>query len=175
LTRDCGQDCGTPTKRWFTPLPRATLAGSRAAQAGVQMQGVSGLTAVVEDKEEIQLLVAFDARSEFEALKQTRIADATRSVHRQTLFLIGQAPANFQQQVADIHQSEQIFSRHRARTVEREVSDYLNAQQERARAQRGALVAHLRDGLYRGSVVFQGQHRALGSLGKDLKEAVSRE
>ena len=159
----------------FTPLPRTSLLGTRTVQCGVRAQGALGPVAIAGEKEELQLLLELVAEGEIEAHKRTRVADSTQPAERHALFLIGIEPSGLQQQIEEIYRGEQIFNQYRNKTVEKEVGEYLNGQQQRAEQLRGDLVARLRKGLEQGSFVFRGRPHAVASLGSALDEAVKRQ
>jgi len=162
-------------KDLFTPLPRASLLGTRTVQCGIKTQGVLGPVSILGDKEELQLLLEFTPEQEFAAHKQGRLADSTQPVERNTLFLIGLEPGGLQQQVEEIYRGEEIFNQHRNKTVEREVADYLNAQQQRAEGLRGDLARRLQQGLEQGSFIFRGRPHAVATLGANLFDAARKQ
>jgi len=53
----------------FTPLPKASLSGTRTVQCGVKTLGVAGPVSIAGDKEEIQMLVEFVPAAEYQSLK----------------------------------------------------------------------------------------------------------
>lgn len=159
----------------FTPLPRASLHGTRNIQCGIKTQGVAGPVSIAGDKEEIQMLVEFVPESEFDSLKQNRVADSTQPSDKNTIYLIGLEPGAFQQQVEEVYRSEQIFNQYRNKTVEKEVSEYLNGQQQRAESLRGELTRKLRKGLEQGSFVFRGRPQAVASFMGSADEATKKQ
>jgi len=162
-------------KDLFTPLPRASLLGTRTVQCGIKTQGVLGPVSILGDKEELQLLLEFISEKEFAGHKQGRVADSTQPVERNTLFLIGLEPGGLQQQVEEIYRGEEIFNQYRNKTVEREVADYLNGQQQRAEGLRGDLARRLRQGLEQGSFIFRGRPHAVATLGANLFDAARKQ
>ena len=136
---------------------------------------MAGPVSIAGDKEEIQMLVEFAPEAEFEPLKQSRIADSTQPADKNNLYLIGLEPGGFQQQVEEIYRSEQIYHRYRNKTVEKEVSEYLNGQQQRAENLRGELTRKLRQGLAQGSFIFRGRPQAVASLGGNTDEATKKQ
>lgn len=162
-------------KELFTPLPKANLHNTRAVHCGIRTQGVAGPVSIAGDKEELQLLVEFVSEGEIESQKGIRVADSTQPAERNTLFLIGIEPKGLQQQIEEIYRGEEIFAQYRNKTVEKEIGEYLNGQQQRAENLRGELAARLRKGLEQGSFVFQGRPHAVASLGSNLEEAAKRQ
>jgi hypothetical protein len=159
----------------FTPLPRASLEGTRTVQCGVMTQGVAGPVSIAGDKEEIQMLLDLVPEGSLPVQKQERLAASTQPASRDTIFLLGIEPVDLQQRLEEIYRCEQIFNQYRNRTVEREVSDYLNGQQQRAQTLRGELAAKLRKGLEQGSFVFRGRPQAVATLGASLDEAAKKQ
>jgi len=159
----------------FTPLPKASLSGTRTVQCGIKTLGVAGPVSIVGDKEEIQVMVEFVPPAEYQALKASRIADSTQPTETNTIFLAGEEPDAIQQQLEEIYRCDQIYTVYRNKTVEKEVSDYLNGQQDRAKKLRGALTGELRESLGQGSFIFQGRPKAVASRGASLEEASKKE
>lgn len=162
-------------KELFTPLPKANLHNTRAVHCGIRTQGVAGPVSIAGDKEELQLLVEYVAEGDLDAQKRARVADSTQPAERNTLFLIGIEPKGLQQQIEEIYRGEEIFAQYRNKTVEKEIGEYLNGQQQRAENLRGELAARLRKGLEQGCFVFQGRPHAVASLGSSLEEATRRQ
>jgi len=162
-------------KELFTPLPRSSLSGTRTVQCGIKTQGLAGPVSIAGDKEEIQLLLEFVSESEFDPLKQGRIADSTQPSDKNTIYLLGLEPNAFQQQVEEIYRCEQIFNQYRNKTVEKEVSEYLNGQQQRAENLRSDLTRKLHKGLEQGGFVFRGRPHTVASLGSNADEATRKQ
>ncbi len=162
-------------KELFTPLPRASLNGTRNVQCGIKTQGVAGPVSIAGDKEEIQMLLEFIPEAEFEALKQSKVADSTQPAERNTIALLGLEPSAFQQQVEEVYRGEQIFNQYRNKTVEKEVSEYLNSQQQRAESLRGELARKLRKGLEQGTFVFRGRPQAVANICGNADESIKKQ
>lgn len=159
----------------FTPLPKASLHGTRTVQCGVKTTGVTGPVSIAGDKEEIQTLIEFVPTPEYESLKTSRIADSTQPPEKKTIFLVGEEPHALQQQLEEIYRCDQIYSIYRNKTVEKEVTDYLNGQQDRAKNLRTTLTKDLRESLQQGSFIFQGRPTAVASRGSSLDEASKKQ
>jgi len=161
-------------REMFTPLPRASLAGTRAVQCGIKAQGAGGPVSIAGDKEEVQMLVELCPAAGFEALKSERITDSTQPANAAVVYLLGAEPARFRDDIEEIYRCDRIFSEYRNRSVEREVSDYLAGQQQRARSLRGELSSRLRAGMRQGAFVFRGRPQAVATLGGDLDDAARK-
>jgi hypothetical protein len=159
----------------FTPVPRASLNGTRTVQCGIKAQGIAAPVSIVGEKEEVQILVEFAHAAEFASLKSSRIADSTQPTEKNTIFVLGVEPDGTQQQLEEIHRCDQIYNAYRNKTVEKEVGEYLNGQQQRAKKIRGDLAADLRKCLEQGSFVFQARPKAVASRGFSLEESAKKE
>jgi hypothetical protein len=127
------------------------------------------------DKEEIQTLIEFVPASEYELLKTSRITDSTQPAEKNTIFLVGEEPNGLQQQLEEIYRCDQIYSKYRNKAVEKEVTDYLNGQQDRAKNLRTNLTKDLHESLGQGSFIFQGRPKAVVSRGSSLEEATKKQ
>jgi len=165
----------TLIKDLFTPLPRASLHGTRNVQCGIKTLGMAGPAAIAGDKEEIQLLVEFVSEADFEGHKTIRVKDSTQPADANILFLVGLEPTVHHQYIEEIYRCEQIFNRYRNKTVEKEVSEYLNGQQQRAESLRAELTGKLAKGLELGSLIFRGRPQAVAGLGSNAVEATRKQ
>jgi hypothetical protein len=159
----------------FTPLPKASLNGTRTVQCGIKTLGIAGPVSIAGDKEEIQMLVEFAPAAEFDSLKTARIADSTQPADKYTIFLAGEEPDGTQQQLEEIYRCDQIYTIYRNKTVEKEVSEYLNGQQQRAKKLRSDLTTELRNCLDQGSFIFQARPKAVASRGSSLEESTKKQ
>ena len=92
-----------------------------------------------------------------------------------SIFLLTPELADGAQAVEEIFRCEEIFSKNKNKTMDKESSEYLTGQQQRAQTLRTELTGAIRDGLFQGSCVFRGQLRALETLGTSLEESCRKE
>ena len=158
----------------FTPLPRASLEGTRNVQCAVETEGVAGPTPIAGEKEEIRMRVELVPEAELESRRKACTAESTHPIQRSTIWLLGVEPASLSLQIEEIHRCEQIFNQYRNRTVEHEVGDYLTGQQQRAQSLRGEVSAKIERGLVQGAFVFHGRPQAVTTLAVGLEEAARK-
>ncbi len=159
----------------FQPLPRTSLQGTRNVQCGIRARGVAGYVSLAGDKDEIQMLVDFVPAAEYETTKAGKIVESMQPISEKAIFLLAPELNDGQQTVEEIYRCDEIFSRNRNKSLDKESGDYLTGQQQRAQDLRGELAAAIRDRLYQGSFLFRGQQRAVATLGANLEEGCRKE
>ncbi len=135
----------------------------------------SGLNvSLLGDKEEIQMLLQFAPQAGHEADKQAAILESQQRANRNNVYLVGFDDPEVEKLAVEIFRSTSIYSQNRSKTVEKEITDYLNGQLQLADRLGTDLQSRLKKALSRGSFVFRGKPKAVSELNPDLKEAADK-
>jgi hypothetical protein len=154
----------------FTPTPSASLHGSKSVKTGLKLNTKSGLVAIDGSKQEIHMVVSFVGAEEYEAQRVECTQQSTQSSNENTIFLLAHDPG-VEDLVDEIFRCERIFDQNRDRKTDKEVSDYLNGQRQRAQKLRRELERKLEKGMVDGSYIFRGQRTAVESQSSNLKQS----
>jgi hypothetical protein len=154
----------------FTPLPRATLAGMRTVQAGIKVEsrGTGSPVSIAGDKEEVQLMLHFIPEAEHNAERQTLIQASMHQAERHSIHLLGRDDPQMAGAIDGIYRCQTIYGRYRHKATEREVNEYLRAQDQRATyLLTQEFRPRLEKALLAGSFVFRGQPHAVAARAKE--------
>jgi hypothetical protein len=162
-------------KQIFTPAPTVRLLGTRSVTTGIK--AVSGTLAVSLDaeREPVQTVIEFVSPGSYEKAKEERILDSNQRTNLNCLYLLVREDPDIDNKLVEIVRSLGIYNKNRNNAVEKEVSEYLNGQLQRAETLSGALEALLKKQLAAGSFIFRGKPVAVGVLNADLLQATSKQ
>ncbi|HOT29800.1 MAG TPA: BREX system P-loop protein BrxC [Candidatus Ozemobacteraceae bacterium] len=164
----------TAIREIFTPLPDAKLDGARQIRTGIKVAAGSLAVSVSGEKETIQTIVELVPEKRMEQVRLERIADSQQRSSDRSVWLIGYEDPAIESLALDIHRSQTIYSQYRNKTNDKDVEEYLRAQQQRADALTAELARIMTGALAKGSFVFRGTPKAVGALSPDLLEASCR-
>ena len=158
----------------FTPLPSASIQGSKRVKTGLKLETKAGRVSIEGTGEEIQMVVDFVGEEQYDAAKTEYTQASTQDSNKETLFLLGHDP-EVDDLIDEIYKCERIFDQHRDQKTDKEVSDYLNGQRQRAKKLRRDLERKLSEGMRQGSFIFRGRPTAVESISSTLKEATQKQ
>jgi hypothetical protein len=161
-------------KEIFTPAPSASVHGSKTVRTGLKLQTKAGLVSIDGSGEEIQLVVDFVEEERYETAKTEYTQESTQKNNQNTIYLLAHNP-EVDDLIDEIYRCERIYEQNRDQKTDKEVSDYLNGQRDRAKKQRRELERKLKKGMVRGSFIFRGRPTAVESLSSDLKQATQKQ
>ncbi len=158
----------------FTPLPSSLLLGTRTVNSGVKIAD-GGLTiSLLGDKEEIQTVLEFVAESRYEAKRGELLLESQQRANRNNIFLTGIDDPDVQDLMIEIHRCRTIYNDNRNKRGEKEITDYLTGQLQRAEKLTNDLGDKFVKALFRGSFIFRGKPKPVSELKPDLKEAAKK-
>jgi hypothetical protein len=162
-------------KQIFTPAPTVRLMGTRSVTTGIK--AMSGTLAISLDgeREPVQMVVEFVPSGSYEKTKEERILDSNQRASLNCLYLLAKEDPDIDNKLVEVVRSLGIYNQNRNKTVEKEVSEYLNGQFQRAESLGNDLEALLKKQLASGSFVFRGKPVAVGVLHADLLQATSKQ
>ena len=158
----------------FTPLPSASIQGSKSVKAGLKLETRAGTVSIEGAGEEIQMVVDFVGEERYDAAKTEYTQTSTQENNKETLFLLAHDP-EVDDIIDEIYKCERIYDQNRDQKTDKEVSDYLNGQRQRAKKLRRDLERKLEEGMVQGSFIFRGRPTAVKSLSSSLKEAARKQ
>jgi hypothetical protein len=161
-------------KEIFTPAPSASVHGSKTVRTGLKLQTKAGLVSIDGSGEEIQLVIDFVGDERYETAKTEYTQTSTQTGNQNTIYLLAHDP-EVDDLIDEIYRCERIFEQNRDQKTDKEVSDYLNGQRDRAKKQRRELERRLKQGMIQGSFIFRGRPTAVKSLSSDLKQATQKQ
>ncbi len=162
-------------KKLFNPLPNVRLSNTRSVTAGTKSFFGGLLLSLSGDREAVQLVIELVSAGEYDARREERLVDSGLPAQRNTIFLIAREPSNLDRTLEEIVRSSKIWNENRNKTLEKEVTDYLNGQKNRAENLRGSLEASLRQALTAGSFIFRGVPTAASTFDPDGVRAANRQ
>lgn len=162
-------------KQIFTPAPTVRLLGTRSVTTGIK--AMSGTLAISLDgeREPVQTVVEFMSPGGYEKAKEERILDSNQRTNLNCLYLLAKEDPDIDNKLVEIVRSNGIYNQNRNKTVEKEVSEYLNGQFQRAETLSGALEALLKKQLAAGSFIFRGKPVSVAELNADLLQATNKQ
>jgi hypothetical protein len=162
-------------KQIFTPAPTVRLLSTRSVTTGIK--AMSGALAISLDgeREPIQTVIEFVPASSYEKTKDERFLDSNQRGNLNCLYLLAKEDPDIDNKLVEVVRSLGIYNQNRNKSVEKEVSEYLNGQFQRAETLGNELEAALKKQLAGGSFIFRGRLVAVGVLHADLLQATGKQ
>jgi len=162
-------------KQIFTPAPTVRLLGTRSVTTGIK--AMSGALAISLDgeREPVQTVIELVPPGSYEKAKEERILDSNQRANLNCLYLLAKEDPEIDNKLVEIVRSLGIYNQNRNKTVEKEVSEYLNGQFQRAETLGNELEVLLKKQLAAGSFIFRGKPVAVGVLSADLLQATGKQ
>ena len=154
---------------------RTMLGGNRAVTAGLSwFPGGESVTQVVAGADPIQVIVTLFDPGEYQEQLRQLAPRTTDPQERQRLYLCGQMPTKWHDQIRDLFRAREIVLRNHPSTLKGDEAQYVRTQQDLARRLLDTLGRQLRQSLENGSFVFRGQQIACRNEGPTLMAALNR-
>lgn len=159
----------------FSPPPSVRLGGTRAVSTGLKVYAGEMAVGLLGDKEPIQTYIEWIPSRDFEGRKGDRITESQQRANRNNLFLLAAEESGLDDVLAEVCRCREIYRAHRNKTDEKEVDEYLRAQDQRARKLEKELESRLKKALAAGAFVFRAQPRSVGEMGSDVVQALRKQ
>jgi len=156
----------------FKSSPSVMLENSRKTSAGMKFTFSERDLPFLGDKEEIQYIIGLAEENDYKNLRQEKEQESRQKPNSNTVFMIARKDEELDTLVTELHRSQKIYNDNRSREKDREVSEYLTGQRQRATNLAYELSAKLGKLLIKGSLIFRGKPEAADSLGSDIISAV---
>ncbi|RRJ96051.1 BREX system P-loop protein BrxC [Opitutaceae bacterium TAV4] len=173
-SRELSKTLNEKLREIFARQPEARLAGSRAVAAGVKTTVNSQAVSLIGERDPVQYVIELVSPSIYEKRRDERITDSALPSNKTSVCWLAREDSGLDRLLIDIVQCREVFNQNRNKQVDKEVSDYLNGQLQRAQTLSGELESRLRKMLAAGSLVFRSTPVAVGSLDSDINEAVGK-
>lgn len=158
----------------FTPMPTARLQGARTVEVGLKIEVNGRPVSLAGDREELQLQLEFVPAVDYESRRQARLLESQQRSNHQVVFLLGREVPELDKMLLDVYRSRTIFDLYRTKTVDKEIEDYLRAENQRADRLVAEVERLLKKSLLSGSFLFRGQAQPVSMLGEELLEATKK-
>jgi hypothetical protein len=154
---------------------RTMLGGNRAVTAGLSWYpGGESLTPVVAGADPIQVVVTLFDPSEYQEQLRHLAPRTTDPQERQRLYICGQLPAKWHDEIRDLFRAREIVRLNHPSTLKGDEAQYVRTQQDLSRRLLDTLGRQLRQSLENGSFVFRGQQIASRNEAPTLPAALNR-
>jgi hypothetical protein len=157
----------------FSPTPSANLHGTRKVGTGIQIAGAGMPVSLSGDKEPIQTVVQFGVGKEYDKIRDDAVSESVQKSATDKIFLIGHDDDEIERLLLDIYRCREIYKQHRNKAVDKEVEEYLRAQDQRAEALTKELTVRIEKGLGAGSFIFRGRPIAVSELDENITKALT--
>jgi hypothetical protein len=172
---DLSRELSDRVRNIFSPLPKVSLSGARKVQSGIKLVGARGPQSVDGERESIQTIVEFVDQGAYDRRRDELLTESGEPANRNTVFWLARRSAAMDRLILEIRKCEAIYSQYRNRGVEKEVSQYLDAQLTQAKAWREDLETELKTALSHGSFVFHSDPAAVAGLDPDFEKAIEKQ
>jgi hypothetical protein len=159
----------------FDPLPSAKLKGTRTVQSGLKLAQGNNTITLEGEREPVQTVIEFVPATNYEKRKQERLVESNERANTASIFLLAKDDAEVEDLLAEIVRCQSISKKYRNNALEKEVSDYINGQVQRATSLSGKLDTLLKKLLTAGSFVFRAKPVAVSVLDNDLLAAANKQ
>ena len=159
----------------FATTPAVKLQGTRAVSTGFKVYAGAMPVSLSGQKDPIQTHIEFVSESEYEKRKDERILESPQRVNANTIYLLGKKDAEVENFIVEICRCREIYRQNRNKASDKDVEEYLRAQDQRAENLVKDVESRLLKSLGTGSFVFRARPRAVAELGKDIIEATRKQ
>jgi len=156
----------------FSPLPTVRLLNSRMVSSGIKIYSGAMAVPLLGDREEIQTHIDLVSEKEYENRKQERLEESRQRQSQNIIYFLGHRDAEIETVAVDVLRSREIFTRNRNKAADKDVEEYLRAQNQRADQLEREIQLRLKKALTAGSFIFRGQLRPAGGADLSVTEAL---
>lgn len=159
----------------FSPEPSARLENTKTVKAQVKLLHGTMPVAVTHSKEDVELHLELAPAADLATRTQDRLNDSRVPANRGIVYLIGEDSREIRDTLNQIYRCEEIHRRHRTEAAEKEVSQFIVAQKNRADQLKRDLDTILQNAFLKGAFVFRGTNTAVATRGTELRQACNNE
>jgi hypothetical protein len=172
---DLSRELSDRVRNIFSPLPKVSLSGARKVQSGIKLVGTRGAQSVEGERESIQTVIEFVEQTSYGRRRDELLTDSGLAANKNTIFWLARKSAAVDRLLLEIKKCEAIYNQYRNRAVEKEVSQYLDAQLSLAKTRREDLEVELKNALSQGSFVFRSDPAAVSGLDPEIEKAIEKQ
>jgi hypothetical protein len=155
----------------LSPEPFARLENTKIVKAQVKLLHGTMPVAVTHSKEDVELHLELAPAAEITGRIADRVNDSRVPANRNILYLVGEDAHEIRDTLTRIYRCEEIHRRHRTEAAEKEVSQFIIAQKNRAEQLKRNLDTILQNAFLKGAFVFRGTSTAVTTRGSELRSA----
>lgn len=155
----------------FSPEPSARLENTKNVKAQVKLLHGTMPVAVTHSKEDLEIHLELAPAAETATRTTDRLNDSRIPSNRNVLYLLGEDSHTISDIITRIYRCEEIHRRHRTEAAEKEVSQFIIAQKNRADQLKRDLDTALQNAFLKGSFIFRGTSIAVSTRGTELRHA----
>ncbi|MEN3941772.1 BREX system P-loop protein BrxC [Prosthecobacter sp. SYSU 5D2] len=155
----------------FSPEPSARLENTKNVKAQVKLLHGTMPVAVTHSKEDLEIHLELAPAAETTTRTTDRLNDSRIPSNRNVLYLLGEDSHTIGDIITRIYRCEEIHRRHRTEAAEKEVSQFIVAQKNRADQLKRDLDTALQNAFLKGSFIFRGTNIAVSTRGTELRHA----
>ena len=159
----------------LSPEPSAMVDNTLKVKVQTKLLQGSMPTPISSDKQEIEMHLELVAAADMAATQTSRINDSRVPSNQNIIYLLGEDSARIRDLVKEIYQCDQIHIRHRTEAAEKEVSEFVRAQGQRAETLKRDLDGEIQNAFIKGSFIFRGRPQAVAARGTELQNACKAE
>jgi hypothetical protein len=163
----------TALRDLFSPTPSVKLHGTRNVGTGIKIAGGGMPVSLSGDKEPVQTVIAFAGGKEYAKTLDQSVEESRHKSSADTIYLIGHEDTDIDALLTEIHRCREIYKLHRNSAADKEVEEYLRAQEQRADSLTRDLAARIEKGLNAGSFIFRGRPVAVSESGQEITRALN--
>jgi len=158
----------------FTPAPSVRLHGARSVSTGFKVSvGGAMPVSLSGEKESVQTYIEFVPQSEYKNRKQERLEESPHRSSASTIFLLGHEDNEIETVSTEIHRCREIYKQYRNKAGDKEVEEWLRAQDQRADGLIKELSRRIEKALSTGSFIFRGKPQAVAELDAEIAKALT--
>ncbi|MCX7144304.1 MAG: BREX system P-loop protein BrxC, partial [Proteobacteria bacterium] len=121
----------------------------------------------------MQTVIEFAGGKEYAKTRDKAVEESRHKSSADTIYLIGHDDDEIDSLLTEIYRCREIYKLHRNKATDKEVEEYLRAQEQRADSLTRDLAARIEKGLSTGSFVFSGRPVAVAESGKEITKALT--
>ena len=164
----------TVLREIFSPAPSVRLNGTRAVSIGFKVYTGSMAVSLSGDKEPIQTHIEFVPVKEYEAKKDERTLESQQRSSKDIVFLTGIYDDGIENVLLEIFRCREIYKQNRNKAADKDVEEYLRAQDQRAQNLEKDLEVRLKKSLLQGTFIFRAKPRSVAEFDTDIIGAVRK-
>lgn len=170
-TADTNRILSDRLREILSPEPSALV--ENALKVKVQTKLVQGSMPipVTHEKSEVELHLELVSATELAGTVAGRVNDSRTTTNQNVIYLVGEDNTRIGDLVKEIFQCEEIHLRHRTEAAEKEVSDFIRSQAQRAESLKRDLDDAIQAAFLKGSFAFRGKPQAVTTRGAELLAA----
>ena len=157
----------------FSPVPSARIENTKTIKTGINFNQEMRDFKVLESNEEIQTEIIFASVSSYNHQKEELLRVSTENTKKSRLYQIGKIEKNIDNDIIEIVKCESIYNT-RNSYDNKEINDYLNSQDQRAKGLKSKILRILIQSLEKGEYIYKGVTKPTKSYGEKLREASNK-